>query len=155
MMPTEKQRTARKKKLFDGIVDQLLSLHFDGMPTQPNFAFICDREQDLHPQFLQWMERLYRQGKPEYHRIVGLCLMSSQAVASVQAADLIAYVMREHVESIGENRMADPLIARLILAVGDGATPLVTHFVPARLTGADLSLWEIVQALKRGGGQGA
>ena len=98
---------------------------------------MCDREQDLHPQFLKWLERLQRSGDQQYNCI---CMLSSRIVPMVQAADFVAYLMREHLEKTSERKPPNPLLARLT------ETPMRTGSVQGdpMAEHPEWTLWDLV-----------
>jgi hypothetical protein len=144
LLPHQKQRAERKKKLFDAVVDQLLALHFTNLANPPSIAILCDREQDLHPKFLVWLQKLQSGHQATYARISGLCLMNSRALASLQAADLVASLMRSGLEAAALNQPRNPLLTELAGKVFQIRT--VSGGVLG--TNPEQPLWEIIRNLK-------
>lgn len=103
------KESVRKRMVFQNVVRQL----FEKAPDDVEFAFICDREEDLADEIGPWVKSLKRPddmaGRPSvYERISGICFMNSRRMLQVQAADLVAHLARERAEFLRDNPLATP-----------------------------------------------
>jgi hypothetical protein len=108
---------ARKRMVFQHVVRQL----FDKAPLNTNFAFVCDREQDLAREINGWIDSLKRPDEiagrsSPYDRISAVCWLNSKRMIQVQAADLLANLARQQAEAIRSdpNVALWPLVEKLI-----------------------------------------
>jgi hypothetical protein len=91
-LPSEKVIRYKKATLFAMVLAKLLE---EPESNPYDFAFMCDDEQDVAIQFYQYLNR-FKQRHPEVApRINALCFCEDSGIPVLQAADLVAYVLRQ------------------------------------------------------------
>ena len=93
------------RDLLIALVRQLIPL----VPAEAPLALICDRESDLAREILSWIDALGRSERSLYERIAGVCFMNSRDVVILQAADMVAYLVREDAERFAADSSVSPI----------------------------------------------
>ena len=108
---TPESEAKRKHQVFSQVVEDLVA----AMPPTVNLALLCDREQDLAKEITQWSQRASERNDPLYDRVAGICYLNSRYSIQIQAADLVAGLLREHAEQHEADPTApmDPVLAAL------------------------------------------
>ena len=90
-LPTDKVFRYRKNLMFEAIVDVMLRK----VPETYTLIFLCDDDQDVAVQFYKSFDRFKRRRQQSAPRLGGICFFDDEQMAQLQAADLVAYVLRK------------------------------------------------------------
>jgi hypothetical protein len=89
-----KTRQAKKVELFQSLVRRIL-LH---APAGDTIFLLCDEEQDVDRDYLGWLRNLKLQDSKIRRQVVGISFVDDEVVLPIQAADMIAWVVRDERE---------------------------------------------------------
>jgi hypothetical protein len=104
---TSKEKTIswRKGLLFHHMVLRNLR----EQPDNVTLAFMCDDEPDIAIDFYKHLTSFERKNEGWRRRIAGICFMDDRNVAHIQAADVVAYVLRDSADRVADGMPVSPL----------------------------------------------
>jgi hypothetical protein len=112
-LPSEKVYRYKRKVLFQYIIGKLLDADPDYV-----LAFLCDDEQDSAPDFYKLINAFKLSHQRWAQRLGGICFFDDRQMSQIQAADIVAWALRERRKREVEHPSSPPTQLESALLAG-------------------------------------